>query len=161
MLPLASVAPSTPPGLAPLVECALAPDRAMGTGSISELRAGLRAFVRGDVDLPQIRFPAGRHVVCQGQPGRSAWIICSGRCAVQQVVDGETHQLRELGPREVFGELSLLTGRPATASVITLEPCELMEVTANEFQRELGSMRPWMRSVVRLLARRFCENERV
>ncbi len=159
MRPLHEAAREAPPALVSLVERALVAARDDRTASIATLRDELRAFIRGDAALPHTRVPAGTVVMRQGRQGRSAWIIHSGRCTVQQTQDGVTRTLREMGPGEIFGELSLLTGAPASATVRAAVDSELIEVTADTFERELSSMSPWMRTLVRLLAERFRARE--
>jgi eukaryotic-like serine/threonine-protein kinase len=157
---LAKVASKAPPGLVALTERALATDRDARTSTVAELQAELRAFIRGDQALPRSSFPAGHVLLRQGHPGGSAWIIHAGRCAVYQADGSTTRLIREMGAGESFGELSLLTGAPVSASVTTSTACELIEVTAETFERELDEMSPWMRSLVRLLAERFQSQER-
>ena len=54
----------------------------------------------------------------QGEPGDRFIILVSGRARVQR--DGRT--LRELGPGDFLGEISLVDGGPRTATVRALEP---------------------------------------
>jgi len=57
-------------------------------------------------------------LVRQGEPGDRFIILVSGRARVQR--DGRT--LRELGPGDFLGEISLVDGGPRTATVRALEP---------------------------------------
>jgi CRP-like cAMP-binding protein len=63
-------------------------------------------------------FAAGEELVRQGAPGDTFLIIASGRAKVTR--DGKT--LRELGPGDFLGEISLIDGSPRTATVTTLDP---------------------------------------
>lgn len=63
-------------------------------------------------------FAAGDELVRQGAPGETFLIIVTGRAKV--VRDGKT--LRELGPGDFLGEISLVDGSPRTATVTALDP---------------------------------------
>lgn len=63
-------------------------------------------------------FAVGDELVRQGTPGDSFIIIVSGRAVVER--DGR--RLRELGPGEFLGEISLIDGSPRTATVTALDP---------------------------------------
>ena len=69
----------------------------------------------------------------QGDEGDSAYVICLGRVRVS--LDPGDAELAVLEPGAYFGEMSLLTGEPRTATVRTLEDCEVMEVTDEQFRR--------------------------
>jgi CRP-like cAMP-binding protein len=58
-------------------------------------------------------FPAGTTLTREGEPGDSFVVIVDGHATVRQ--DGRT--IRELGPGEYFGEISLIDGGPRTATV--------------------------------------------
>ena len=61
---------------------------------------------------------AGAHLTDQGAAGDAWFGILSGSAEV--LVDGE--QVAVLGPNDHFGELSLIDGRPRSATVVALEP---------------------------------------
>ena len=75
----------------------------------------------------------GEAIVRQGDEGRSAYVICLGRVRVS--LDPGDAELAVLEPGAYFGEMSLLTGEPRTATVRALEDCEVMEVTDEQFRR--------------------------
>lgn len=62
-------------------------------------------------------FATDEPLVRQGTPGNSFIIIVGGRAVVTR--DGKT--LRELGPGDFLGEISLVDGSPRTATVTALE----------------------------------------
>lgn len=59
-------------------------------------------------------FEDGRRVLRHGLGGGSVYVILEGEAAVHR--DGA--ELRRLGPGEVFGEISVLTGDPPSADVV-------------------------------------------
>ena len=78
-------------------------------------------------------YEAGQVIVRQGDPGASMFVVRRGEAAVT-VSDaaGELARHREGG---FFGEMSLLTGDPRTATVTAVTDCELIEIGAEAFRR--------------------------
>jgi CRP-like cAMP-binding protein len=79
--------------------------------------------------LTDRRVDANQRVFEKGDFGDSLYVIASGRVRVH---DGE-RTLQELGPRAVFGELSLLDAQPRSASVSALEPTHLFRLAQADF----------------------------
>ena len=83
--------------------------------------------------------PANTIIVHQGDPGDSLYIINAGRVRVYRKSDeGVEVDLAQLGPKESFGEMSLLTGQPRSAYVETLEETHLIVLRKDQFDRILG-----------------------
>ncbi len=90
----------------------------------------------GDVVLLQLlqvlepmEWEAGSDVVKEGEGGSSLFIIVMGRLEVtQQNEAGAVRHLAVLWPGMVFGEMSLLTGMPRSATVTTITATTLIEV---------------------------------
>ncbi|MCP4379422.1 MAG: MFS transporter, partial [bacterium] len=77
---------------------------------------------------------SGTQLFKEGDPGDSLYIIIQGSVRVYQTSpEGEQSKLTTLGAGEVFGELALIDGRPRSATVATLESCELMQIGRSEF----------------------------
>jgi serine/threonine protein kinase len=121
----------------------------------AEIKEDLLRFIRGGAEFPQTSFKKGEYVVREGEPGDSAYIIVSGKCEVLKVIDGSASVMQKLGPGQVFGEMAVLTEGPRTATVLATEDTTALVVTRQEFDQELASMKPWMRSVTQTLASRF------
>jgi CRP-like cAMP-binding protein len=69
----------------------------------------------------------GEEIFHQGDPGTALFAVASGE--VRVVVggdDGRDHVLRIAGPGEVFGEISVLDGRPRSADAIAATRCRLL-----------------------------------
>ncbi len=99
-----------------------------------DLFGALTAAERGRLGLlaRERRFGPGEYIVREGDPTSSMFVIESGRAAVSiHGVGGESRRLATLDPGDAFGEISLLTGEPRTASVRALT-----EVTAIEIDKE-------------------------
>lgn len=68
-------------------------------------------------------FAPNQPIVREGQPGTSMYVITAGRVEVRRKDPGTRIEflLRELGPGQCFGEMALLTDKPRSATVVTLE----------------------------------------
>ncbi len=77
--------------------------------------------------------PAGTTITKQGGQGRALRVVLQGEVEVWRAepADAPPQRIATLGPGQVFGEIALLTGQPATATVVS--PAG---VTALELQRE-------------------------
>jgi len=77
-------------------------------------------------------FGTGEVIVRQGDPGYSAFVVCQGRVRVS--LDPGDVELAVLARGTYFGEMSLLTGDPRTASVRALGDCTVVEITSDAFR---------------------------
>ena len=84
-------------------------------------------------------FGDGEAIVRQDAPGHSMFIVCSGR--VEVVLEPNNTQVAIIESGGYFGEMSLLTGEPRTASVRALGDATVLELDANLF-RTLGAHDP-------------------
>ncbi|MEI6667766.1 MAG: cyclic nucleotide-binding domain-containing protein [Acidobacteriota bacterium] len=72
-------------------------------------------------------------IVRQAVPGSSMFVVSSGKVEIVLEPDGRPLAVTEAGG--FFGEMSMLTGSPRTATVRALEDCVLVELTAEAFRR--------------------------
>jgi small-conductance mechanosensitive channel/CRP-like cAMP-binding protein len=75
---------------------------------------------------------SGEAIVSQGDPGSSAFIVAGGQ--VRVTIDPGNREVAAIGPGGLFGEMSLLTGDPRTATVRAGGDCRVVEVTADAFR---------------------------
>jgi small-conductance mechanosensitive channel/CRP-like cAMP-binding protein len=77
-------------------------------------------------------FGHGERIVREGEPGRSLFVIASGQVAV---LSGPTqHEVAALDAGNYFGEMSLLTGEPRSATVAARGDCRVFEIDADTFR---------------------------
>jgi small-conductance mechanosensitive channel/CRP-like cAMP-binding protein len=84
-------------------------------------------------------FGNGEHIVRQGDPGQSMFIVASGRVAV--VIEPGNRDVATIEKGGYFGEMSLLTGDPRAATVQARGDVVVLELGADVF-RELGAADP-------------------
>ena len=79
--------------------------------------------------LELVEFRTGDLVVAEGEPGDSLFLVTSGTVkAWIRNREGRYVLARRLGEGDFFGEISVLTGSPRTATVVAASPCELLEL---------------------------------
>ena len=74
-------------------------------------------------------YPAGTTIFQQGEQGQSMFAIKRGRVAV--MVGGNTVDV--LSDEEIFGEMALLEDATRTATVVTLQETEIVEIDKAQF----------------------------
>jgi CRP/FNR family transcriptional regulator, cyclic AMP receptor protein len=73
-------------------------------------------------------------IVEQGVPAPAVYVVSQGRAKVSVAArDGRTVTIRELGPGEIIGEVSLFDGGPPSATVTALTEVELVVVDRASF----------------------------
>jgi hypothetical protein len=74
------------------------------------------------------RFGKGEKIISQNDPGQSMYVLSSGVARVTVERDGRASDLGVLVSGECFGEISLLTGSPRTATVVAKTDCDIVEI---------------------------------
>jgi len=73
-------------------------------------------------------YAPGEAIVRMGQEGRSMFVIMRGSVEVQVPQGSATKVLNTLRENDYFGEMSLLTGEPRTATVVAIEETEVLQI---------------------------------
>jgi len=123
------------------------PDERARIAEREAMIAGVDLF--GPLDTEQRRMLAsktrslvyadGETIVGQGQPGESMFVVCSGEVGIH--VDGQQEPIAVTKEGGYFGEMSVLTGAPRTASVRARGDVVLLEIGADAF-RQLADVSP-------------------
>ena len=110
-----------------------------------------------------VRRRAGRNeqVVRAGEDAESLIVLLTGRAKVTNFdEEGREIILAWLGPGEFFGEMGLIDGSPRSASVVAVEPCELLTIGKTEFQRCMQDNFQVAQKLMQILVRRLREADR-
>ena len=100
--------------------------------------------------------PRGSVIMREGDRIDSLYIVISGRLKVMMgETDGKEVILGIVGPGEIFGEMGLIDDGPRSASVVAIEPCELLVVTKGDFKRCMVESFDTAMTVMRVLVRRL------
>jgi len=106
-----------------------------------------------------LRFGKGERIITQNEEGDSMFILVRGAVSVYVSRSGKSTQVASLHAGDCFGEISLLTGAPRSATVVAQTDCDILEIE-KPFVAALLQQRPELsRSLSELLARRQMETE--
>ena len=97
---------------------------------------------------PIITQGEGDVIITEGEPGTSMYIVASGEVKVYtKARGGENIYLAKLGAGDFFGEVSVLTGKPRTATITASQPAALLRLDKTKLDGILSSY-PGIRRVL-------------
>lgn len=112
--------------------------------SEAEKRELLRRFTSHEVG-------AGGDVIRQGEPGQGLFVVLSGGCDVIVAGPQGSQVVSGLGPGAVFGEMAILRGGGASATVRAREPTTLLFLAREYVERVVAGV-PEVRAYLEALA---------
>ncbi|HXA17465.1 MAG TPA: cyclic nucleotide-binding domain-containing protein [Thermoanaerobaculia bacterium] len=100
----------------------------------------------------------GSVIISEGQPGASMYIIANGEVKVfTNAPGGTTVYLAKLGEGDFFGEVSMLTGKPRTATITASQRTELLRLDKEKLDNALAKY-PGIRKVLNEFYQRRAEH---
>jgi CRP-like cAMP-binding protein len=99
----------------------------------------------------EMDFKEGKQLAREGAPGREFFVIVEGTAEVTR----GRRKLRTLSDGDFFGEISLITKLPRTASVTTVSPLHALVVTDRSFRRMLEQSPSIQTKVLQALGERL------
>lgn len=125
--------------------------------SQSELFAGLdeESMNRVAQQIQRVVFEKG-HVVCrEGEPGASMFMIVKGRVSIHKETGWGPRELKQMGEREAFGEMALITQEARSATVTALERTECLRLEQAGFQALLDQDAIFAQRVAKVITKRL------
>src|SRR6266540_1580309 len=104
-------------------------------------------------------FGRGEPVIEEGSPGDSMFVLLRGEANVLVSKNGSTIQVATLNAGDCFGEMSLLTGEPRSATVRADADCYVMEIGKPVMAEVLRGAPDCLVQLSELLAQRKMETE--
>jgi CRP-like cAMP-binding protein len=98
----------------------------------------------------ELDLPAGRTLITEGASGRQFFVLLEGQADVRR----GRRKINTLAAGDFFGEISLISKRPATATVTTTEPARVGVITARNFLQLLRTSPAIQLKVLQTLAER-------
>ena len=105
-------------------------------------------------------FLDGATLIEQGAPGEALYLVTSGSVEVRvQIESGAETTVTQLGRGECVGEMSLLTGDPASARVVAVGDVETLALSAADFTAIVATDSALLRQFVRILSGRLSHTD--
>jgi len=106
-------------------------------------------------------YPKDSTVIAAGDPADALYVVISGRLKViMSDNEGREVILAILNQGDFFGEMGLIDQAPRSATVVTIEPCELLTITRTDFTKCLQKNFDLTMNVIRGLVKRLREADR-
>jgi len=110
-------------------------------------------------DVKRTRFTHGEILMRQNEEGESFYVLVQGRVKGSIAnLDTAANVEFELQPGALFGEMSLLTGLPRSATMTAITDCELLEFDRAAFSRLLSLRNEIPQALSELAAARAVQN---
>ncbi len=111
--------------------------------------------------LSRKAYPKNSTIIAAGDPTDAMYIVVSGRLkVVMSDKEGQEVILAILDQGEFFGEMGLIAQAPRSATVTTIEPCELLTITRADFTKCLQGNFDLTMNVIRGLVKRLREADK-
>ena len=105
--------------------------------------------------------PRNSTIIAAGDPTDALYIVISGRLKVMMSDDeGREVILAILNQGEFFGEMGLIDEAPRSATVIAIEPCELLTISKLDFKKCLQENFDICTAVMKGLVKRLREADK-
>ncbi len=117
----------------------------------SRAELGALAITADELDLRE-----GRVLTREGRPGREFFVLVDGTVVVKR----KGRKVGELGPGDWFGEVSLLTRTPRTATVTATSPVRVLVITDRAFRRVVEAMPSVALKVLEKVAERLARDSK-
>jgi CRP-like cAMP-binding protein len=103
----------------------------------------------------EVTHAAGHTVAAEGLGGMAFHYLLEGTASVTK--DGR--ELRTLGPGDYFGEISMIDGKPRSATVTATTPITVLAIPHRDFEAVLDKDADFARALLRTLCARLREAE--
>ncbi|HEY4715644.1 MAG TPA: cyclic nucleotide-binding domain-containing protein [bacterium] len=117
-------------------------------------------YIEREKFLPKFQLKigkAGNHIIKEGDPGGSMFVIVSGKVEVWTYKGGKKIVLATLKEGDVFGEISVVTGEVRTATVTAVKECRLMQLNKGDFDEIAGLYPNVLRVTKNILEQRLSD----
>lgn len=99
--------------------------------------------------------PAGGTVFREGEEGDALFVVMRGRVTIEK----KGVRIASLGPKECFGEMSVLDAVSRSADAVASEETEILRISSDAFYDILHEQPEIAEGVIRVLTRRLRESE--
>ncbi len=103
----------------------------------------------------EVSHPAGQEVAAEGHGGVAFHLILEGSATASK----GGRELRTLGPGDSFGEISMIDGKPRSATVTAVEPLKALAIPHLDFMQVVDEDPSFARYLLTTLCARLREAE--
>jgi cAMP-dependent protein kinase regulator len=156
------ISESTELDLSDLEEIPLPQPRVIGSAAARALAAtplfagmpsdALQALV---ANLQLVSLESGEVLFRAGEPSDALYVIVEGELAAQG--NPPSVELSRLGPGSFLGEVALMTDQPRAATVVCVQPAELLRIDRHTLSRVLANHGDVLRAVLRFVRDRLVD----
>jgi acetate kinase len=108
-----------------------------------------------------LSFPNSTKIIKRGDIGRFLWIIYDGKVEVSRPKsDGVWRIVASISRGQIVGEMSIVTGDPTCADVITSGTCTLIKITRDAITHVIAGNQKTLAKFSRLISRRLLQSEK-
>lgn len=107
-------------------------------------------------EIGEKSYCAGEHIIQRGESGDCMYVLVIGEVEVS-IADEQEERLFtvRLGPRQIFGEMALLTGEPRTADVVANSDCHCLVLEKSSVEQLIREQPPIARFLTTILGHRL------
>lgn len=102
-------------------------------------------------------FPKGTVLFREGDPGKEMYVVQSGQIAITKQIRDVTKLLATVGPGEFFGEMSIISNKPRSASATVDEDARLLVIDPRTFEAMIRGNAEIAVRLIKKLADRLAE----
>lgn len=107
------------------------------------------------------RVPRSTPIVHAGDPTDALYVLVNGSIKVMNTnEEGREVILSILGPGEFFGEMGMIDGSPRSATVVSIEACEVITIAKEDFGKVLAENYEIALHIMKSLVQRLREADR-
>lgn len=103
----------------------------------------------------EVTHPPGRAVATEGLGALAFHLVLDGSATVSR----EGRELRTLGPGDHFGEISMIDGKPRSATVTAVDELKVLAIPHQEFQKVIDQDADFARALLKTLCARLRDAE--
>ena len=130
--------------------------------SVSILRSLDTDTLRCLETAQEIHRAPGDVLVHEGEAVHQFWILLEGSIKiVESGPDGREMTLHVLDRGETFGEVALLTGIAPTVSMVAAQPCELLQLSEENFWALMTSCPEVRKAILHIMAQRLAKMQKI
>jgi CRP-like cAMP-binding protein len=97
-------------------------------------------------------YRAGTFLFHENDRSRELYIIQSGKIRIYRNIGGREIEIGIMGKGAVLGEMSLIDGRPRSASAKVLEPCTVTLIDLDTFETKIRGVPSWFLTIIRMVS---------